>query len=418
MNRNREVDLERMSSEEREKYLNQRLGKSIQNIYEKSPFIKAKLDRAGVTPSQVNSVKALEMLPITRKDELIKLQRAEPPFGGLLAIPTEEVRRIFVSPGPIYEVVEDYSPYAESMKAAGFGKGDIVIVTFSYHLVPAGLIADEALRLLGSTVIPAGTGNTELQVQIMHDLKVTGYVGTPSFLMALIKRAEEHGYNFRKDFALRRACFTAEPLPESLRKSFQEEYGILTTQAYGTAEVGVIAYECSEKQGMHVASSVILEIVDPVTGKQLGPGRLGEIVVTLFGAQYPFVRYGTGDVSYYTDELCPCGRTSPRLVRVAGRVGDAVKVRGMFIHASQVEEALSEFPQLSKFQVVVTRSGIRDELILRVELQEEVDREKLLKEVRARVKDICQVKADTIDFISRGTLREGYKRIDDRRSWE
>jgi len=239
--------------------------------------------KTGVSPAQIRTVKDLERLPITRKTDLIELQKAKPPYGGFLAIPPEDVDRIFISPGPIYEPIQHAGIkwFAKSFWAAGFRKGDIIINTFAYHMSPAGILFHEAIRDCGATAIPMGTGNTEIQIQTMHDLKVTGFVGTPTFLMTIIKRAEELGYNFRRDFALQRAWFTGEMLPASLRKTLEEDYQITTAQAYAVTEPGgAIAYECHRKSGMHLMDEYIVEIVDPETGKQLGPGEIGEIVVT------------------------------------------------------------------------------------------------------------------------------------------
>ncbi|MFQ6122879.1 MAG: phenylacetate--CoA ligase family protein, partial [Dehalococcoidales bacterium] len=276
-------ELETMTAEAREKYFNQRLSQTIDHAYRHAPVVKEIFDKAGVSPDQIRTVKDLEKLPIIRKTDLIDLQKANPPYGGFLTIPPEQVDRIFISPGPVYEPIQHAAIkwFAKSFWAAGFRKGDVVINTFTYHMSPAGILFHEALRDCGATAIPTGTGNTEIQIQTMHDLKVTGFVGTPSFLMTLIKRAEEMGYNFRRDFALKRAWFTGEMLPLSLRKIFEEDYQIATSQAYAVTETGgALAYECREKSGMHLMDEYVIEIVDLETGKQLKPGEIGEIVVT------------------------------------------------------------------------------------------------------------------------------------------
>jgi phenylacetate-CoA ligase len=405
----------------RENQLGKKLAGIVSYAYRYAPAFKAKLDRAGVKPSEVKTVKDLDKIPVTAQGEMVSLQKENPPFGGFLTIPIERLERIFVSPGPLYEPIRigDFAKAAaEALSVFGIRKGDRVLNTFSYHMVPAGLWVDQALRLLGATVIPAGVGLTDLQVKIMKDLKVTGYVGTPSFLMTLIKRAEEMGLQFRKDFSLRCALCSAEILPPSMRKSFEDDYGIKVADTYASAILGILGYECLEKSGFHIPEEIIIEIVDPATGKSLGPGEIGEVVVTLFDKNYPLIRFGTGDLSSFTDEPCPCGRKSHRLTRIMGRVGDAVKVRGMFIHSKQVEEVIRKFPEVSRFQVNVSRSGHRDEWAINLELKEEVNRERLLESLQKSIQESCRVKPDKIEFVSQGTIPDGAKKIVDQRTWE
>jgi len=416
-------ELEVMPPPERERYLNQKLSETIDYAYHNAPAVKEIFDRAGVSPGQIGTIKDLEKLPITRKTELIELQKTNPPYGGFLTIPPEDVNRIFLSPGPIYEPLhtENIKWFTKSFYAAGFRKGDIVLNSFTYHMSPAGILFQEALRDCGAIPVPMGVGNTEIQIQTMHDLKATGFVGTPSFLMTLIKRAEAMGYNFRQDFALKRAWFVGEMLPASLRRSFEEDYGISTAQAYAVTELGgALAYECSQKSGMHLMDEYIIEIVDPETGKQLAPGEVGEIVVTpLLNKIWGLIRYGTGDMSSITTEPCPCGRTSNRLVGIVGRTGDAVKVRGMFIVARQAEQVLSNFDQISRFQIVVGRKAERDEMTFKLELKDEaIDKSQLADDLNKSFQEVCRVKADKIEFVAKGTIPEEHKTIVDERTWE
>ena len=417
-----EPSQEAMSIDNRKRYFDDKAKWIVDYAYRNAPGMKERLDKAGVKPSHINCLADLARIPVLTKSELLELQRANPPFGGFLAVPIETLKRVFVSPGPLYDAVgspEDLRIAAKAFFAAGFRKGDIIINTFSYHLVPAGLLLDEGLKKIGAIVIPTGTGNSELQVQVISEMGVTGYAGTPSFLKILVDRAKEQGYDFRRDFKLKHALFAAEMLPPSLRETFEKDYGIDVFQAYGTADLGVAGYECSEKSGMHIPEEMMMEIVDPATGKQLGPGEMGEVVITALNEVYPLIRFGTGDLSYYTDEPCPCGRTSNRLVRIAGRVGDAVKVRGMFIHPRQVEEAVSKFPEISNFQIIITRVAHRDEMGLKLELGEEtVDKEKLLEPVQNAIKEICKLKMDSIVFVSSGTIPQERKVILDERTWE
>ena len=417
--------LEVMSAEARERYINRKLPQTIKHAYQHAPAVKKIFNEAGVSPDQIRSVKDLERLPITRKTDLIDLQKANPPYGGFLTTPPEEVERVFLSPGPVYEPIQHSGIrwFAKSFWAAGFRKGDVVINTFTYHLSPAGILFHEALRDCGATAIPMGTGNTEIQIQTMHDLKVTGYVGTPSFLMTLIKRAEEMDYNFRRDFALKRAWFTGEMLPPSLRKTFEEDYQIATAQTYAVTETGgALAYECREKSGMHLMDEYVIEIVDPETGKQLGPGEIGEIVATpIHNKVWGLVRFGTGDLSSYITEPCPCGRTANRLTGIVGRAGDAIKVRGMFVVAKQAEQVFLGFEEIAKFQISVTRREQRDEMTLKVELKHEAteeDKRRLAKDLDKKFQDVCRIKPDRIDFIKKGTIPEQYQKIVDERTWE
>ena len=416
-------ELEVMPAETRENYQNEKLSQTVDYAYHNSPAAKELFDEAGVSPNQIRTIKDLERLPITRKTDLIELQRAKPPYGGFLAIPTENVDRVFISPGPIYEPIQHAGIkwFAKSFWAAGFRKGDVVINTFTYHMSPAGILFHEAIRDCGATAIPMGIGNTELQIQTMHDLKVTGFVGTPTFLMTIIKRAEEMGYSFRRDFALQRAWFTGEMLPASLRKTLEEDYQLATAQAYAVTEPGgAIAYECHQKLGMHLMDEYVVEIVDPETGKQLGPEEIGEIVVTpIHNKAWGLIRFGTGDMSSYITEACPCGRTSNRLVAIVGRTSDAIKVRGMFVVSKQAEQVVLSFEQISRFQIAVGRSEQRDEMTLKIELKDEaIDRKTLADDLNKRFQNLCRVKIDKIEFLERGTIPEEHQTIVDERTWE
>ncbi len=416
-------ELEVMSPQAREKYQDQHLAQTIKYAYQHAPAVKAICDKAGVKPEQISSVKYLEKIPITRKTDLIELQRANPPYGGFLMLPPEDVERVFLSPGPIYEPLHTAGIkwFAKSFWAAGFRKSDIVVNTFTYHMSPAGILFHEAIRDCGATVVVMGTGNTDIQVKTMLELKVTGFVGTPSFLATVIKRAEELGHDFNRDFALRRAWFTGEMLAPSLRKTFEETYYISTAQAYAVTEPGgALAYECREKSGMHLMDEYIVEIVDHQTGKQLPPGEIGEIVVTpVHNRTWGLIRFGTGDMSSITAAPCPCGRTAHRLTGIVGRTGDAIKVRGMFIVSRQAEQAITSFEPVSRFQLAVTRKENRDEMLLKLELKDEsVDRNKLADELNKKFQDACRLKLDRIEFVPRGTIPEQAQKIVDERRWE
>ncbi|MFH1169212.1 MAG: AMP-binding protein, partial [Chloroflexota bacterium] len=257
--------------------------------------------------------------------------------------------------------------------------------------------------------------------QTMRDLKVNGFVGTPTFLMTVIKRAEELGYSLRRDFALQRAWFTGEMVPASLRKTFEGEYGIDTYQTYAVTEPGgAIAYECPQKSGMHLSDDYVVEIVDPETGKQLRHGQVGELVVTpIHNQTWGLIRFGTGDLSSYTTEPCPCGRTAHRLNGIFGRSSDAVKVRGMFVVTKQAEGAIMSFEPVSRFQITVGRREHRDEITLRAELKgEAVDRMRLAEDLNRKFQDVCRIKLDGIEFVPQGTIPAEHQPVVDERTWE
>ncbi|MBN1692294.1 MAG: AMP-binding protein [Dehalococcoidales bacterium] len=415
-------ELETMLPSSRQEYLDMKLSAHVTYCYNHSPAVKASLDKVGVRPEDIKTTKDLEKLPVIRKTDLLEMQKASLPYGGIIGMPKEEVERVFISPGPIYEIQPPaYKWFAKAFWAAGFRKGDVVTNTFTYHMSPAGILFHEAIRDCGATVVVAGTGNTDLQIQIMKELKVTGFVGTPSFLNTVIKRAEELGNNIKKDLYLKRAWFTGEMLAPSLRTIFEGDYDIDTFQTYAVTEPGgAIAYECKEKSGMHLMDEYVTEIVDPETGKQLGPGEVGEIVTTqLHNKNWGLIRFGTGDLSSYVAEPCPCGRTAYRITGIVGRAGDAVKVRGMFIVAKQAEQAILGFSQVAKYQLVVGRRQHRDEMTLKVELKEkDVNKEKLTLDINNKFQDICRIKLDRIEFVSPGTIPDKEQGIKDERKWE
>jgi phenylacetate-CoA ligase len=410
---------ENMDLTKRQGYYNQSLAKMIRLGYQKSVRVKKIFGEKSIKPSDIKTVKDLEKLPVISREELVRLQKENPPYAGLCA-EDMETDRIFTSPGPVYEphLTEKDPIWARGYYAAGFRKGDIVLNTFSYHMVAAGLTFHSGLRRVGATVIPSGASSTENQIQLIRDLSATGYTGTPSFLMTIIKKAEEMGYDFRNKFKVRRASFVAEPLQPSLREKFEKEYGIDTYQMYGATEVGDIAYECQAKNGWHVCEEVIVEIVDPATGKQVDPGELGEVVVTRLNNLFFLFRFGTGDLSKVIKERCSCGRTSLRLAGISGRVGEAAKVRGMFIAPSQLKLVSSRLGE-PRLQAVVDREGFKDILTLRVEAEPEgADRDKLEREVENVFKEICTVKIDKLEFIDEGSLTEKDGLIVDRRTWK
>jgi len=411
-------DIEAMPPDKREKYYNDKVHWVAEYAYNNAPAIRGKLEQAGVHPSQINNMEDLQRIPITSVPDLIEAQRINPPDGGFLAVPVNNLKRIFMAMGPEFYPMGPSKVVAKAFFAAGMRKGDILLNTMPYHPTIAGLLGDDGAGHLGVTVIPSGPGNTDLKVEVLQFLKPTVYSGTGSFFMTIIKRAEELGYDIR-DCSLRLAILGAEKIPPSVKRMVEENYKISVTEIYGVGGVGTAGYECSQKSGMHIPEELILEVVDPVSRKQLGPGEPGEAVITCLDETYPLIRLGTGDLASYTNEPCPCGRTSPRLISILGRVGDATKVRALFLHPSQLEKAVAQITQICQFQAIVTRQEHKDILSFNIELEnDQVDKEKAQEMLRERVQEICRLRIDNIHPVPRGTIPEESKRIVDERVWE
>ena len=413
--------LETLPWDSKKQFLENQLQRAVMTAFKEAPAVREKFQAAGVRPTDIRSLEDLQSLRITPKAQMRQLQRAYPPFGGFLGVELNQLRRIFSSPGAILDPEGHQADYWRLQGVffnTGFRPGDRILNTFSYHLTPGGLMCDQALSDIGCTVVPGGVGNTETQVQLMEELQLTGYVGVPSFLQAIIERAEQEGKDFGRDFSLEIAVTAGEMLTHASRQRLEEDYGILVRQFLATADVGAIAYECGEKNGMHFAEYRVVEVVDPETGKQLGAGQVGEVVVTLLeNPVYPLIRFGTGDLSYYEEEPCPCGRTSPRLMKLVGRVDQVTKVRGMFIHPSQVEEVVAAFPQIQAAQAIVQRQQDRDKLTFCVVLDQTSSQQELLSQLQDRIRTVLKLRAD-IEFVRANDLREPEKHIVDLRKWD
>jgi phenylacetate-CoA ligase len=390
----------------------------VGHAWRRAPGVRRRMEAAGLRPAAVRTLVDLDHLPVMKKAAMPDLQRADPPFGGFSAVSPADLAWVFVSPGPIYEPFarREWSPWrAETAAyAGGFRPGDVVVNTFLYHLTPAAHLFDRGLALLGCTVVPTGPGNIEVQVKTILDLGVTGYVGTPSFLMAILKHTEEKGLG---RLPLQVAQVGAEALPPSLRRVIETDHGILTRQGFGTADLGMIAYECREADGMHVMEDVVLEICDPETGAALPTGATGEIVCTVNHRAYPMIRFGTGDLSVVTESPCPCGRTSPRMLGWRGRVDEVTKVRGMFIHPRQADEIAARFPAVTRWQVVVTREGHQDDLEFDVELAPGASAEQVGAGMVEAIRDVMKLRGE-VRVLPPGTILQTAKKIDDRRKWD
>jgi len=389
--------------------------------YREAPAIKKIFDDAGIDPDDIKSTVDLAKIPVTSKSRLAELQAENPPFGGFLTVPVNELKRIFMSPGPIYDPQgqePDFWGWAEGFYAAGFRPKDVVINTFGYQMTPAGLMFEESLLEIGCCVLPTGVGNTETQVQLMKNLGVTGFVGMASFLRKIGEKAREMGLDPGKDLHLEIGYVAAEILTDALRAEVEDMYGMILRQGYGTADCGCLAYECRERNGMHFTSNAYVEVVDPQTGKPLGPGEPGEVVVTMFNPIYPLIRFGTGDLSAYTNETCACGRTAPRLTRIMGRVDQITKVKGMFVHPSQADKVVAGFPQVARYQIVVTREQDSDSMTFNLEMKEQpADEDGFIREFSAAVQDGLKLRP-IVRLVPTGSIADDGKKIKDERKWD
>jgi len=408
---------ETMSAGAREGYQTRWLTELLALAWDKAPGVRRRLEQAKLTPRDFRSTEDLARLPVIRKSAMPDLQRADPPFGGFCTEPLARIRKIFVSPGPILEPMgpELGGFHAETgLFAGGFRRGDIVLNTFAYALTPAAHELDEALNILGCTVVPTGVGQTEIQVTMARTVRATGYVGTPSFLLTILGKAKEMGVD-RLPFQV--AQVGAEPFTETMRRELAETHGIMARQGFGTADVGMIAYECSEANGMHLIEEAITQVCDPTTGEPLPHGQIGELVTTVNNRTYPMLRFSSGDLTVITDEPCRCGRTSARMLGWRGRADEVTKVRGIFIHPRQVDEIVGRVKGVERFQIVVGREGHNDTLTLRVQLAGGVDTQPTRQTLEAAIREVMKLRG-SVDVVAPGMIPDSAKKISDERKWD
>ena len=368
----------------------------------------------GVDPGTVTDRHALAALPVIRKPELIALQAESPPFGGLVPAAVEDYANVFASPGPIFEPAPRRSdPFrlARALFAAGVRKGDLVHNTFSYHFTPAGAMLEGGARAIGCTVFPAGVGQTELQVKVISRLRPNTYIGTPSFLNILLDKAAELGEDVS---SIVKGLVSGEALPPSLRAAIGER-GVSVLQCYATADVGLVAYESPALEGMIVDEGAIVEIVRPGTGDPVAEGEVGEVVVTPLNPDYPLVRFATGDLSAVMPGTSPCGRTNTRIRGWMGRADQTTKVRGMFVHPSQVAEVVRRHPEVGRARLVVVSVDNQDVMTLRCE--SEGGDPTVAGAIAASVRDVCKLRGE-IEIVAPGTLANDGKVIEDARTYE
>ena len=368
-----------------------------------------------VDAASITSLDALALLPVTRKSDLIQRQAANRPFGGLASGSAGQMKRVYSSPGPIYEPeghVEDYWRMARALYAAGFRRGDLVHNTFSYHFTPAGFMFESGAHAVGCSVFAAGVGQTELQVAAIADLRPVAYAGTPSFLKILLEKASQAGSDAS---SIKRAMVSGEALPPSLRKEL-ESYGITVRQSYGTADVGLIAYESDAVDGLIIDENIVLELVTPGTGNPVAEGEVGEIVITSFSQAYPLVRFATGDLTKILPGESPCGRTNSRIAGWMGRADQTTKVKGMFVHPEQVAEVVSRHQQVHKARLVVRSVNNNDVMTLNCETDGTRD-QALIDQIATTLKEVCKLKGD-VTLVGSGELPNDGKVIDDARTYE
>ncbi len=399
--------------EARERELLSRLPAQIAHARAAAPAFGRLL--ADVDPDSVTSREALATLPVTRKSELLELQKAARPFGGFSAVGWGAAcRRVFASPGPLYEpegARPDYYRLARALFAAGFRAGDLVHNTFSYHFTPAGSMMETAAHALGCTVFPAGVGQTEQQLAAIVDLQPNAYVGTPSFLRILLDKADELGV--RVSFA--KAFVSGEAFPPSMRDALAAR-GIMAFQAYATADIGLIAYETPAREGMVVDEDVLLEIVRPGTGDPVAVGEVGEVVVTTLNPDYPLIRFGTGDLSAVLPGDSPCGRTNVRIKGWMGRADQTTKVKGMFVHPGQIAQVVRRHPEITRARLVVDNPDLADRMTLMCEAAGGGS-EALAAAVAASIRELTKLRGE-VAFLPAGALANDGKVIDDVRTYE
>ncbi len=365
---------------------------------------------AGVEAAAITTVSDLARLPVLRKSGLGAAQQARPPFGGFTAAAAAQFAHIFQSPGPIYEpgqISHDWWRLGRFLTAAGIGAGDIVQNCFSYHLTPAGMIFENGARAVGAAVIPAGTGQTEMQVRAAVDIGATAYAGTPDYLKVILDKADEMGEQVK----LSKAVVGGGALFPALRQEYSDR-GILCLQNYATADLGNIAHESPAMEGLIVDEGVIVEIVTPGTGDPVAPGEVGEVVVTTLNPDYPLIRFATGDLSAVLPGQSPCGRSNMRIKGWMGRADQTTKIKGMFVRPEQVAALVARHPQIERARVTATREGERDVMTVQLETRET---DPGLFE--GTIMDVLKLRG-VVKLVAPGTLPRDGKVIDDARNYE
>jgi len=402
-----------MSAECREAELLASLPKQVAFAKAQTPYF-AELFKE-IDPVSIDSRETLSKLPITYKSDLVAAQSEKPPFGGMNATPVGDLLRVFRSPGPICEPEgkgDDFWRGARALHAAGVRKGDIVHNSFSYHLTPGAWLLDSAARSLGAAVFPAGVGNTDLQVEAMSHFQANVFCGTPDFLKILMERAREMEANVS---SLKKAIVGGGALPPSLRQLISDEFGFTPLQNYGTADLGIIAYESPAMEGMLINEGAIVEIVRPGSGEPVTEGEVGEVVVTLLNKDYPLTRFATGDLSAIMSGKSPCGRTAPRIKGWMGRADQTTKIRGMFVRPTQLEQVRTAHPEVLKLRLTVTSENHRDQFGVACETENHDPN--LAEKIGATVSKFINL-SGAVTLVPPGSLPSDGKVIEDARSYD
>jgi phenylacetate-coenzyme A ligase PaaK-like adenylate-forming protein len=383
----------------------------LRHAIENAPGIAEHL--AGVDPDGLTSFAALTELPVLHKSDLIERQRSLPPFAGLTATPLDRIAKLFASPGPIFEpegARPDYWRFARAMYAAGFRAGDVVHNTFAYHLTPGGSMMESGARALGCPVIPAGTGQTELQLQVIDRLRPSAFAGTPSFLRSLLEHGRSEGMQID---CFRHALVSGEAFSPAFALELRDGFGVDAYQCYATSDIGLIAYETPAREGLVIDEGVLVEVVRPGTGQPVPAGEVGELVVTTFNPDYPLIRFATGDLSAIMPGLSPCGRTNRRLRGWLGRADQSTKVKGLFVHPSQVATVAGRHGEVGRTRLVVERIENRDRMTLYCEAEQQGDG--LAGAIERSLKAITGLRG-IVTLVGPGELANDGRVIDDRRA--
>lgn len=413
--------------EARELHLFSVLRDNLRQLADRAPALAQQIQ--GVSIADLQSREDLAAIPVIRKSELLAAQTSHRQatkevkpgdeiqriFGGFSAVGWGQAARVFSSPGPLFEpevARSDYWRMARAVYAAGIRKGMLVHNAFSYHFTPAGSMFESAALAVGATVFPAGVGQTEMQISAIHDLRPDAYIGTPSFLRIIVEKAQELGVDIS---SIKHALFSAEAFPPSLQKWFLEK-GIDGYQAYGTADLGLIAYETSAREGLVVAEDIILEIVKPGTNDPVPIGEVGEVVVTTLNPDYPLLRFGTGDLSVIMPGESPCGRTNLRIKGWMGRADQSVKVRGAMVHPSLIDKVVKRHPEIKRARLVVTGAMGKDELSLFVETRQSPS-DGLTDAIQASIKEFIKLRTEIV-YKQEGEIKNDGLVIEDARSYE
>ena len=419
-----DVEIETMP---RDKLMEYQWGKLLPHIryaYSNAPYYRKSFEEAGVKIDDIRTVEDYyEMVPFLSKPQIIENQRANPPFGSLIAVKPEDLSRLYIAPGPLVLsfTKEDYNALTDMgsklLYMGGWREGDIINETLAYHWVIAGTVVDEAFRKIGCAVMPGGPGMTRMHIEMMRLVKATVIGGNTMFLLQMGETAKEMGIDPAKDLSLSLLIVSGDLRKDEAKTRLEKTFGAEVREAYGTADLGLIAAECPFGGGMHLYEESLVEIIDPKTGKQVSPGERGEIVASdIIRKAMPIIRYRTGDITEGLNfDLCPCGRTTPRLKRILGRVSDIAKIKGMFVTPSEVEGVIKRYPELGRFQIIVDRPKLMDELTIKVEFNKPVGNKEEMEELLScELKEVIRLKSDVV-LVEEGTIPKDAGVLDDRR---